>query len=811
MILSFVRPALRNLLKHRFTTLVNLSGLALGIACSGILVMHVLDEVSYDGFHPHPGRLFRVALDRSFPTRSMSFATSPVPMAEALVHDFPEVEASSRIFKFGTDQKIERNETHFYESNVLAADSNFFDVFGFALKAGDPATALLEPRSIVLTASAARRYFGSENPLGGTLILNDTSQYEVTGVLTDDRVNSHIAFDFLISLVTFRQLIQQNVWVAYTLHNYVVLKPGADPKAVEQKFPNMVRQYAGPQVESYIGKKYDEYVAAGNVHNYFLQPIEKIHLHSNLQGEIVPNSDIRYVWLFVVIACFILAIACINYINLTTAQAATRAKEIGVRKALGSPKQLLVIQFLVESVLLCLLAHLLAFVLMVLFLPVYNDLAGKSIELFAHPVLLVAGFTISITLLGLAAGTYPAAFLSSFNTLRVLKGQYTQGKGSLVLRNTLVVTQFSVSILLVVLTLSIGTQIEFMLGKDMGFRKDRIIVVDNADFLNSSLFSFVRELQSNDLVDAVSMTANVPGRTMGGGTFEAIGKGSQERFLTNSMFADYNLVKTLGLKIVQGRDFSVDHVEDTVSVLINEAAARMVDWDNPIGQEIRPINSPLFEVIGVVKDFHYASLHEKIAPLVIYGFNPERAEARNTPLAPSILIAMKNGADASRLIPDIATSWSSRTEEEELDYGFLAGEYDQHYRTEERFGKMFQIFSALTILIGVVGVFGLSAFITQQRFKEIGIRKVLGASVIGILALLSRYFVKLGLLANLLALPLAYFGLVKWLESYPYRADIDSLQFITPLLASLLLLVILVSLQSLRAATTSPIKSIRYE
>lgn len=813
MLKNYLLVAFRNIKKYQGFATTNILGLSVGFACFILIAAYIIDEFQYDSFHINKENIYRVALERHFPDRHVNFPRVPLPMAEALLEDYAEVVEATRFYSDFEEVRVSYEDDVYFEDNYLGADAKFFSIFTIPFLEGNPKTALSHPNSVVLTEATKVKYFGNTPALGKLLTFGDSTEFMVTGVCKDISDKSHLEYDFITSLISYTDVYENSFWGSYYSFTYIQLKDGFNPRLLEEKLPEMVRQYIGPQIEQYLGKSYQEYLDAGNIHNYFLQPLASIHLNSNFEREIKANGNLSSLYLFATIGLFILLIAGINFINLSTAQSTKRAKEIGIRKALGSQKAHLVWQFLVETMLLSSIAMVFALVWVSFALPYFNDLAAKSITLNQFPLIpfSMALFSIATTV-GMLAGLYPALYMASFQPVKILKGNLKQTTGKFSLRSTLVVVQFSISILLTLATVVVFSQMEFMKNQNLGFEKEQVLIIDRAHLLHNGYTTFKNELNGHQTVESVSYSYSIPGRVSDGGTFEAIGMEATERFLHNTIAVDYDFFRTYGVEVDKGRSFSRDIATDnTAAVMMNKATQKMVGWSDPIGSKLQPVIGPQREIIGVFKDFHYASLHEEISPLLIYVFNDEEINPEQSNLPPYISVRIKAGNNLASTIDYIKQKWTAQVFSDDLHYFFLDDEFDQLYRQEERFGNIFTAFSVLAIFIASIGVIGLSTFITEQRFKEIGIRKVLGASVQKILILLSYDFLKLVVLANLIVGPIAYFLMNNWLESYPFRMEIDIVHFVSIALASVILVLVTIGYHSLKAALVKPIQSIRNE
>jgi putative ABC transport system permease protein len=810
MIKNFVNIAIRNFLRDKGYSFINVMGLAVGMGCAMLISLYIWDEFRYDNFHDNKN-LYRVALHRTFPANEAFWATTPSPIAEVLTREYPEVKKATRLFKIFGDLRVKQNDELYFEPNALAADSNFFDIFSIKLIHGNRAEALRLKNSVVLTESTAKKYFGNEDAIGKQLYLfSDTTSYIVTGITEDVPSNCHFTYDLLLSFVSF-PLSESTTWAAYAVYNYIVLDEPASKQKLEEKFPKLVEQYFGPEVENILGKRYEEYAAAGNHHNYHLQKIQDIHLHSDYQQELKPNGDIRNVYLFSVVFFFIIFIAGVNFTNLSTARSFRRAKEIGVRKVHGSLKGQLIVQFLTESVLTTLLSLLIAIIFVISLLSAFNEFTGKSISIGELNPWWVA--TCLLTLLifvGTLAGIYPAFVVSSLQPVSILKGQIQLGRSKAIFRNALVILQFGVSIILIISTLVIYRQLGFMKEKKLGFDKDHILVIERANALGSQRHAFTEELKQLPEVHTVGNAFTVPGRQYSGSTFQPIGAEATERINHSITFADFHFPDALGLEFIAGRTFSEDVASDSIAVVVNEALIKRVGWksaEEALGKKITPVfnRQSQYEIIGVVKDFNFQSLRTPIEPLGIYASNDRGYNPTIT------AIRFQRNVSADQVVNSVEKIWSKFLPHERFAYTFLDQEFDSLYRQEERFGKIFTLFSTLAIFIAAIGVIGLSTFMASQRTREIGIRKVIGASIPNLLLLLSKDFLKLVVLANVIFWPLAWYGLNEWLSNYPFRTKITPSLFVLTGLITALMVLVSILWQSLKAATANPVKSLRSE
>jgi len=808
---NFLKIALRNLLKNKVYTFINIIGLAVGIASCLIILMHVEDELSYDKFHEKSDRVYKLALERLYPEHVTNYAITPHSFSEVLVRDFPEVSNSVRLFGGGNNPVVVRyvdekgEETSFEESRFMAADSTFFDIFSFKLLNGDPQTALASAQNIVLTKAMATKYFGESDPMDKTLN-TDFGEFTVAGVMENIPENSHFQFDFL-SAIKGIPFFQNENFTGFSCHIYLELEKEALPEVVESKFPKMVETYAAPQIESNLNTTYEEYTAAGNGYNYSLIPLTDIHLFPiEYQGELKAGGDINDIYIFISIAILILLIACINFMNLSTARSTERAKEVGIRKTLGSPRSGLVGQFLTESVVLTLIATALALGLVYLALPYFNQIADKSLVLQfdSWSIIIVATFAV---LVGLLAGSYPAFVLSGFNPVKVLKGRLITNKSSAWLRNGLVIFQFAISIVLITGTLIVQQQLDYIKSKDLGYDRDDVLVIERIGVLQDQHEAFVEELRAMPDVVEVGVSSTLPVNQFFGIQF--FPQGATEAITTNAMSVDDNYMKTMGLEVIAGRDFSKDF-NDSLAVIINQKTIDLLGVDDPIGLKMRhttPGDTPVYrfyEVVGVVKDFHYMTLKDQISPFVI--LNNEGAFSFNG----FISVKMKEG-QVSPGIANIEDKWKKFVPQEPFKYNFLSDELNEQYKTEANSGKIFGVFAVLAIIIACVGLFGLAAYMAGLRTKEIGIRKVMGASVAKVVFLLSKDFTKLILIALLVAVPVSWYFMNEWLSTFAYKTSISVWTFVISGGTALLIAWLTVSYQSIKAAIVNPVKSLKDE
>ena len=813
MLRNYVKVAIRSLLKNRIYTIINILGLSVGIASSLLIFLHVEDELSYDNFHSDGENIYKMVLERIYPDHTTNYAIVPHSFSEVLVNDFPEVKNVVRMFGNGANNPImfsyvdeQGNEKRFEETAFMAADSTFFQLFDFKLIKGKAEDVLANPQDMVITENAALKYFGNDDPIGKTFN-TDFGQYTVRGICENIPDNSHFDFEFMAALNTFPFLRNEN-FMSFSTHVYVQLVPGADAAGLQEKFPEMVKTYAAPQVEANLNTTYEEYVAAGNGYEYSLIPLQDIHLYPvEYQGAFKLGGDINDVYIFISIALLITLIACINFMNLATARSTERAKEVGIRKTLGSPKKQLVTQFLTESVILSVVATILAVLIVFVSLPYFNSLIEKNLALSLTDSILLPLVAAYALLVGLLAGSYPAFVLSAFNPVTVMKGKMQTNKSSALLRNGLVVFQFAISIVLICGTLIVKDQIDYMSKLDLGYEKEHVVVIDRVGTLNTPESDqrevFLKEIQALPEVVAAGGSSIIPVNQYFGMQF--LPPGGAEVITTNAMTVDDDYMATLGMEIVEGRGFSRDF-DDSLSIIINEKTVELLDIDDPIGLKLaNPGAGAEFEVVGVVKDFHYMSLRDEISPFVL--LNTES----NTFGGVGFISVRLKGEDVKSGLNAIEAKWKLFAAEDPFKFKFLDEELNQQYKSEMNSGKIFGLFAGLGILIACVGLFGLAAYMAGLRTKEIGVRKTLGASVGGVVFLLSKDFTKLILVAFFIAIPVSYYFMSEWLDSFAYRTQINLVVFVIAGGMALLIAWLTVGYQTMRAAMVNPVKSLRSE
>jgi putative ABC transport system permease protein len=720
--------------------------------------------------------------------------------------NFPEIMEATRLQRTGS-QIISYGNKSFKEDAFTFVDSNFFEVFTLPFIKGNAATALMQPNMIVITQAVAHKYFGNEDALGKVLNIKGAPQgFKISGIIDKVPVNSHFHFDFFVSMENVPES-RSTSFMTSGFNTYLVLQKGYDYKKLEAKLPQVIDKYLGPQLQQGMGMTLAQFRSAGNDIGLYLQPLTDIHLHSDYTNDLEPEGDVRYVYIFGAIALFMLLIACINFMNLSTAGASKRAREVGIRKVLGSLKWELVRQFLTESILLTAIAFILAMVLVYVTLPFFNSFSGK--ELSFHPVTnpwMLPLMLLFILITGIFAGSYPAFFLSSFKPVKVLKGKFTSGRGSIGLRSGLVVFQFFISIILIVSTTIVYKQLGYIQNIKLGYDKEQVMILPETWLLGNNQQAFYNKIVQDPRIVNVSISGYLPaGNSYGNNFFVYPGDNKDQLVKTLRYDIDYNYISTLGMQMAYGRNFSKDFGTDSSGIILNETTAKAMGWEHDaLGKTISTGDKhgipTRYHVIGVVKDFHFKSLHELISPLVMILNNG----------AGTMIIKVKT-KDIAGLLATLKKDWASFSPDGAMSYSFLDDRVNETYNTEHKMGLILGIFAALTIFIACLGLFGLVTFTAEQRTKEIGIRKVLGANVSGIVRLLSKDFLKLVFIAIIISTPLAWWVMNKWLQDFAYRIDISWWMFALAGVVAIGIALFTVSFQAIKAAIANPVESLRSE
>lgn len=786
MLKNYFKIALRNIVRQKTFSTISIAGLVLGLTSFLIIFLYVFNELSYDRFNGKYEKIFRVTGGCNNNGTRSNYARTPAPLADALKKEFPGITNTSRLAK---EEKVllSCGVKKFYEENVFFVDPSFLTIFTYPQIAGDRNNVLIEPMCVLLSESAADKYFGKTNSIGKTLRYNDKYDLKITGILRDAPANSHFHFDFLISMASTNQIYGSDFAtnrMNTSVYTYLLLNRPEYAQQIERKFPSFLKNYYGGLLD-FIEP------------TLTLQPLSQIHLYSNIGGEIEVNSDIKYIYIFSVVGLMILIMACINYMNILTAGYSKRIKEIGVRKVLGANKAVLIKQFIGESILTAFLAFFITIIISFLFLPVINSLIGRSLILdLKQNYMLIIVMVIVTLLTGIISGIYPAFILSSLNPSTIL-GKSLHGKfsGAFVIR-TLIVFQFMISTGLIISTLIISEQLNYIRNKKLGFEKNHIVVLPlREDYTRKNYEILKTVLVLEPKILSASASSVLPGEVKYYNSVSWDGSGYDKTM--DFIFADYDFLKTYKIDIAQGRDFSKDFGSDLKNgYILNEEAVKEIGWKEPIGKKF---NDGF--VIGIVKNFHYKSLYEPVKPLYI-SVNPDNINFLSIRINP-------NNVTAS--LDYIQQSWKELFPHSPFEYFFFDNHLDKLYKSETKLASIFNWFSGLAIMISCLGLIGLTSISVVKKTKEIGIRKVLGESVEGIVFMITKEFIIIIFVANIIAWPVAYYFMSKWLEDFAYRIEISWWMFLASGIITLAIALLTVSLQAVKAATANPVNSLKYE
>lgn len=808
MLRNYLKTAFRSLWKSKGFSAINIIGLAIGLSTCLLILIFVMDELSYDRYNVKADRIYRVDGDIKFGGNHFILAVAPAPAGPALRRDYPEVEKEVR-FRMQGGRLVKKGDQNIQEDAMIFADSTLFDVFTLPMIAGDPHTALVDAHTVVITERMAKKYFNAVDVVGRTLMINDTIPYKVTGVILDIPAQSHFHYDFFLSMTELAEAKRNEEWLSNNFNTYIVLREGTDPKKFEAKLKQLIYKYIAPLLRQAVNQSVEDFFKAGNSVSFSLTPLTAIHLHSNKTAELDANGSIQYVYIFTAVALFILLIACVNFMNLSTARSSNRAKEVGIRKVLGSLRGNLVTQFMLESILLSFISMLLALGLAYLLLPVFNELSGKQmvIGLFSR-VWLVPAMLALVLVVGVLAGSYPAFFLSAFRPIAVLKGNVAAGFKTGWLRNSLVVFQFGISIFLLVGTAVIYRQLGYIHNRELGFNREQVMIVDNTWHLGNDVRAFKEKLLKLPGVEGATMTGFLP--TSDSRNDDAIflspDLDTKKAISMQTWQVDENYIPVLGMKMARGRNFSREFLTDSNAAIVNEAAVRLMQGADPLRQNLYEMEDlqtkklDEYHVVGVVKDFNFNSLREVVTPMVLF-LHENRGK----------LALRVNPANVQRLVGQIGDIWRQMAPSQPFSYTFMDDEFNNIYRTEQRMCGISLSFALLAIFIACLGLFGLAAYAAEQRTREIGIRKVLGASVGGIVSLLSRDFLRLVVISAVIAFPLAWWAMHHWLQDFAYRITIGWEVFVLAGVVALGIALMTVSFQAVRAALANPVKSLHSE
>ena len=816
MLKNYLTVAARNLHRHPFYAGLNIVGLAIGLASCLLILLYVTDELSYDRFHEKADDIYRLNWDFSWNGREGMGAGTPPPLAATLVNEIPEVEAVTRIYAV-SDMVVRYEDKFFNETRIFGIDSTFFEFFSFLLLDGNPATALAEPGNVILTETTARKYFGQTPALGQVIRIGEDSEFlgrpysstfKVTGIIADPPSNSHFDFDILTSMPSHPQVAYFDwSWIWMQVTTYALVDEQASLADLEAKITELVAKHAPPAFAR-VGFSYDELIAGGGRWNFLFQPLTDLYLGSQYIGNRVgPVGSRTNLYIFSVVALFILLIACINFMNLATARSTSRAREVGVRKVLGSVRRDLVGQFMTEAMLQSILAMVVAVALAAALLVPFSQLAAKPLDLnLLETAWLPVALVLLTLVVGFLAGSYPSLYLSAFRPIEVLKGGIISGRRGQRFRNGLVVVQFAISIALICCTLLVQSQMRFFRQADMGFDKEHVLVISNEnDRLNNQAASFKEILKNRPQIANAALTTGVPSAFAFQDYYKIEGQGD-EQYELSSYMVDDDFAATLGLEIMEGQGFSEDFPSSARGVILNESAVRLFGWDHAVGKTILYPSVGEYTVIGVVKDFNFRSLRQPILPFALF-----HEDSGSYQIPQSYVVVRLQRDDIKNTLALIEEEWKALAPGAPFEFSFLDENLNAQYEAEQRLETLFLIFAGLAILIACLGLLGLAAFMAEKRTKEIGVRKTLGASVPSVLVLLVKDFTKWVLLANLIAWPVAWQGMNQWLQSFAYRIDMPWWIFLMAGGIALLIALLTVSYQAMKAALTNPAHSLRYE
>jgi len=801
MLKNYFKVAFRNLNKHRVYAFINILGLALGLTVTILVFMFVKDETSYDKHWSGSDRIYRTGIKADMMGQKMDAPVSPSPMANALRTEFTDVETATRFQPVRQEIMMRYEQNKIYIQKGVRADSSFFKVFDYEFVHGNAETALNEPNALVLTEESARKLFGDENAMGGVVNYDNRQDYIVKGIVKEPKGHSHFQFDMFLA-----QNEMNNIWISNNFFTYYKLKENVDVASFEQKMTSGFIKKIEPDVERFLKINIEEFFKQGNTFEYQTQSLESIHLHSHKDWEIQQNGNILYIYVFIGIAFLVILIAGINFMNLSTARSGKRAKEVGVRKVNGASRKMLIVQFLTESIVQSFIALFVAFILVELFLPGFNHIMNTEISLFNEYLTQTIVFSFLVaSFYGVFAGSYPAFFLSGFQPVSVLKGDLTKTKGGAMLRKSLVVIQFAASIVLIIGMIIIFKQISYLHNKDIGFKGEQVLVVPiQTDQMTENFRNYKSIFLNNSNILSVSRASYFPGDSPNQNMYML--EGTEEQIPLWNLEVDYDFYKTLGVTLLEGRLFDIEKDNDSIpSYILNETAVQNLNIENAVGKRLGNYfnqNGDLRygNIIGIVKDFHIEGFNQPIRPMVM--------QINNQVWFAAIKIAPEN-MDAT--IEFIEGEWNKLEPSHPFRYTFLDSKFGALFKQQESFGTMFLYLTILAIIISAMGLYGLASYTAEQRTKEIGIRKVLGASVGQIMNMLNKDFIKLVLIANIFAWPISFLLAKDWLSNFSYRIDMPILPFAFATLVALIVALITVSTQSYLAANSDPVDALKYE
>jgi len=808
MLKNYLTASLRSLWKNKGFSTINIAGLAMGIATCLLIILYITDETGFDSYNSNAGRIYRVNNEVKLGDNRFDMAQAPGPQGPAIIKELPQVEQYTR-FRWHGSLLVKKGRGNFRETRVVYADSTLLQVFSLQLVSGNPGNILKAPQTLLITESMAKKYFGRTNVAGETLVINNNSNYIVSGVIRDVPRQSHFNYDFFVAMSEDADSRDEQGWLSENYNTYILLREGVDAGGLTPAMDKMMYRHVAPVLKSVLNTSVDDFIRGGGYIRNTLTPVTDIHLHSNRLGELSANGSISYIYIFGAIAVFILLVACANFMNLSTARASGRAKEVGVRKVLGSQRKSLIFQFLTESMLVSFTALVLALLLAMLLLPWFNNLAGKQIRvavLFQPSILLSA--VLLMLAAGALAGSYPAFFLSGFKPIDVLKGKLAGGfKGSR-LRNTLVVFQFTTSIILICGTLVIYSQLQYMHHKDIGFNRDKLLTIENTGSLQDRAMVLKDQLLKTSGISQATMTDFLPvnGNRNSNAFFTSAVLNGQTPVIMQQWAVDQNYLPALGIELAAGRNFSPALLTDSGAVIINEVAAAALGGGNLLDKKIYYVQDAQakktkeLHIIGIIKSFHFNSLRDMVTPLALCLGNDNG----------SITVRL-SANDIPGVLAQVKNKWQAMAPTEPFTYSFMDEMFNNQYFAEQRMGNISITFATLAIMIACLGLFGLAAYASGRRAKEIGIRKVLGATSANIAGMLSKSFLQLVLAASLIAFPVAWWAMHHWLQGFAYHISISWWMFAVAGGAALMIALLTVGYQAVKAALANPVRSLRAE
>jgi len=801
MLKNYFKVALRNILRHKFYSVLNIAGLAFGLTACFLIGLYIYDELNYDKFHKDYQNIYHVGLHGKIGGQEIHTASSCPPLSTAMVSSIPGVEHATRVNPW-RNVVMKYEDKAFTETKALLVDSNFFEFFTFKLLDGDIKTALKDPHTIVLTREAAAKYFGAQSAIGKIITIgNDNEAFKVTGITEKAPPNSHIQYDMLLSAESDENM-KEGGWTANSLYTYYRKNPNTKIESVEAKLRDLVMKHVGPELEQGFGISFSEFEKQGGIYSYFSYPLESSHLYQpEIRDGMTPSSEIKYIYIMGAVGLFILIIACINFMNLSTARSAGRAKEVGLRKTLGSVRSKLIFQFLSESFVYVFAATVIAIMGVYLLMPSFNLLSGKQLifsSIFSPSILMA--IVIVFIVVALLAGSYPAFYLTSFNPVDVLKGKARAGMKSKGIRSSLVVVQFAISIALIICTMVVYNQLSYLQEKNIGLDKQNVLVLRNTRRLATNQDAFREALKNQTGVVNASYTNNVFPGVNNTTAFRPVG--TTQDHLMGSYYADYDHFDVLKIELVSGRYFSKDFPSDSLACVINEAAVKELGLMNPLTEKVTSYNGPQptdLTVVGVMKDFNFESFKSEVRPLIIQL----NTNANN--------MLIRYEGNAKNVVASVELIWKENAANEPFEYAFLDQNFDELFREEQRLGQLFTVMSSIAIFVACLGLLGLASFTAEQRTKEIGIRKVMGASVTSVNTLLSKEFMILVGISFVIASGLAWYTMDSWLNTFAYRIELGPAVFLAGGLMAAGIAWLTVSYHFIKAARSNPSDALRYE